>query len=550
MRVVLFPLVCLLGLPVAFAADLSLWPVDALVKVFPHDEPGWNRAADQPWLVARNGHTSVQFAVRSPVLIKDLNARVTIDGGLELQIRRVGYVPVRTDPPGTPTEELVRTAPAFFPDPLFEDFPYALPPGRTDPIWITVYAPAEAKPGTYRGELVLESGGRAIATEGFRVRVAAATVPERQTLKVTNWFNTSPEHLAHYYKLSGEDDRYWELLGNIGRVMAAHKQNVILTPVLELATPRVVDQAIVYDFARLDRWVTTFEKAGLTFIEGGHLLGRVSGYQTPVRVPAYVIENGAAVLEKLEPDDPRAEVFLKSFLSSLYAHLKERGWVDRYIQHIHDEPHGDERPIYNRYGKIIRANLPGVPTVDAVSLDQDLTFFENVADIWVPVLGSFDKEMDKIHEHRAKGGQAWFYTCIYPQGRYLNRFTDLPLVKTRLLHWLNFRYDFSGFLHWGGNYWSPEPFDNVQPVINDGMTLLPAGDNAIVYPSPEDYSILSSIRLEAMREGIEDYELLVALSKKDADKARSLAEKAIPHFTDYVRDVSSFRQLQAQLLDQ
>jgi hypothetical protein len=251
---------------------------------------------------------------------------------------------------------------------------------------------------------------------------------------------------------------------------------------------------------------------------------------------------------ELEPGDPRAEQYLRTFLAALYAHLKQRGWTGRYVQHIHDEPHGDERPLYNHYAKLIRNELPGIPTVDAVSLDQDLSFFADVADIWVPVLGSFDDQMDKVRAHTSRGGAAWFYTCIFPQGRYLNRFTDLPLLKTRLLHWFNFRYDFAGFLHWGGNYWSREPFDNVQPVINDGTTLLPAGDNAIVYPSPEKYSVLSSIRLEAMREGIEDYELLAALKKRDPGRARKLVEEAIPHFTDYVRDVERFRGLQRRLL--
>ncbi len=530
------------------AAAVSMWPVDSLVKVFPHDPAGANRAGTQPWLVARNGHASVQFAIRSDETLKRLTARVACGGGLDCQIRHAGYVPVSSDPPGTPADEILRPAPAFFPDPLFEAFPYALPGGRTDSLWVTIYAPRSTKPETYRGEITVEDAGRRVAAGEFRVRVVDAEVPERQTLRVTNWFNTSPAHLAEYYKLSGEDEHYWELLGNIGRVMAAHRQNVILTPVMELASPKIEDGKIVYDFARLDRWVKTFDQAGISIIEGGHLLGRVSGYDTPLRVPAYVIEDGKVAVEKLEPGDPRAEQYLHSFLSALYAHLKERGWTGRYLQHIHDEPHGEERPVYNRYAKLIRGELPGIPTLDAVSLDQDLGFFADVADIWVPVLGSFDREMDKIRAHVDKGGQAWFYTCISPQGRYLNRFTDLPLVKTRLLHWFNFRYGFDGFLHWGGNYWSREPFDNVQPVINDGTTLLPAGDNAIVYPWPEKYTVLSSIRLEAMREGIEDYELLVALSKRDPAKARELAAEAIPHFTDYVRDVATFRKLQAKLL--
>jgi Domain of unknown function (DUF4091) len=256
------------------------------------------------------------------------------------------------------------------------------------------------------------------------------------------------------------------------------------------------------------------------------------------------------VQKQLSTDDPRAEQFLNTFLSALYAHLKERGWTEHYIQHIHDEPHGQETPIYNRYAKIIRKNLPGIRTIDAVGLDQDLGFFEDVSDIWVPVLGSFDGQLDKIQAHVAKGGQSWFYTCLAPQGRHLNRFIDYPLLKTQLLHWFNFRYNLTGFLHWGGNYWGPEPFLDVQPVINDNMTLLPAGDNAIVYPNPSNESVLSSVRLEAMREGIEDYELLSALAKRDPEKAKRLAATAIPHVTDYIRSVARFRALQHELMEE
>jgi hypothetical protein len=534
-------LAALLAACAAASAELAVWPVDSLIKVFPHDPPGTNAADTRTWLVPRNGHASVQFAIRSTAPVKAVNVRAVIDGGLQVTVRHVGYVPVSSNPPNTPADELLRAGPAFFPDPLLEPLPWSLPANRTDSIWLTIYAPATAKPAVYRGRLTIEGGSE----HEFRIEVSKAVVPSQQTLKVSNWFYASPEHLGRFYKLSGEDDSYWQLLGNIGAVMAAHRQNVILTPVRALTTPVIDGGRLTYDFSRLDRWVETFDKAGIRTIEGGHLLDRVSGYQTPLRVPSWVIEEGRVVDRKLEPEDPRTEASLASFTSALYAHLRERGWTGRYIQHIHDEPHGAERLHYTRFAKLIRRNLPGIPILDAVSLDQDLGFFAEVADIWVPVLGSFDKRMDKI-----QSGKHWYYTCIYPQGRHLNRFIDLPLIKTRLLHWFNFRHGFTGFLHWGGNYWSAEPFANVQPIINDGTTLLPAGDNAIVYPWPEKNTVLSSIRLEAMREGIEDYELLVALSKRDPEKARALAREAIPQFTDYIRGVAAFRKLQARLLEE
>jgi hypothetical protein len=167
----------------------------------------------------------------------------------------------------------------------------------------------------------------------------------------------------------------------------------------------------------------------------------------------------------------------------------------------------------------------------------------------VPQLGKFDEGFEAIRAHVKKGGQAWFYTCLYPQGRHLNRFIDYPLLKTRLLHWFNYRYDFTGFLHWGGNYWASDPFGNTEPALEDGKEVLPAGDAFITYPWREKNSIHSSIRLETMREGIEDYELLRAVAVKNPETARQLAGKAIPDVTSYIRDVAAFRKLQAELYD-
>ncbi|MCX6620140.1 MAG: hypothetical protein NTY38_03490, partial [Acidobacteria bacterium] len=208
--------------------------MDSLIKVFPQDAP-------------RNGHTTVQLAIRSTETVKALRVRMTASPGIECQVRHVGYVPVNSNPSRTPVDELPRLAPAFFPDPLFEAFPYLLHANRTEAIWITVFAPAATPPGIYRGRVEFDNAGVAMGSQEFEVRVTGASVPDRQTLKVTNWFSAGADHFAQFYKLSGEDEHYWQLLSNLARVMADHKQNVILTPVKALATPRIEEGRIVWD---------------------------------------------------------------------------------------------------------------------------------------------------------------------------------------------------------------------------------------------------------------------------------------------------------------
>ena len=286
---------------------------------------------------------------------------------------------------------------------------------------------------------------------------------------------------------------------------------------------------------------------GLTeLIEGGHLLDRENGYRSALKVPAFVLDGDQVRRETLSPDDPRAEAHINSFLSAVFQHLKEKGMADRYVQHILDEAHGAEPPYYKRYAALVRKNMPGVKTIDAIN--QTDSPVASDCDIWVPVLGSFDNRLAAIDDHLKKGGEAWFYTCVFPQGRYLNRFIDYPLLKTRLLHWFNFRHNLDGYLHWGGDFWDGDPYQNTEVVINAGQDLLPAGDAFITYPWREKNSIHSSIRLEAMREGIEDYELLRAAAVKDPARARNVAAQAVPNINDYVRDVPSFRRLQKELL--
>ncbi|MBV9501870.1 MAG: DUF4091 domain-containing protein [Acidobacteriaceae bacterium] len=220
------------------------------------------------------------------------------------------------------------------------------------------------------------------------------------------------------------------------------------------------------------------------------------------------------------------------------------------MQHVLDEAHGKEPGVYRQYAAIVRNSMPGVHTIDA--FDQPSSgWLGDACNIEVLQLGKFDDTLDVVREHVAAGGEAWYYTSLLPRGRYLNRFIDFPLLKTRLLAWLDYRYSLSGFLHWGGDSWGSNPFEITELGLQVGAPTtgaLPPGDAFITYPWREKNSLHSSIRLEAMREGIKDYELLHALALRNPEHAIRLAQKAIPHFTDYVRDISSFRKMEAELL--
>ena len=543
----------------AASKNVQYWFVDSLVKVFPSDLPGRKPLQSAELWAARNSHVSAQLVLRSAQPLNGLTAEcsplTTSSGGEigDVQARAVGYVIVASPTENAPPEELVGVAPGWYPD-VLQNLPIDLQANRTQSVWITVRVPADATPGRYEGRVKLRAEGLVIAEPALRLTVTGASVPTERSLKVTNWLSFDDLQLRPFFKADRFTPDWWTFVENVARVMGEHRQNVIITPLNLLVSGEAAGDRIRFDFSNFDRWVEVFRnKGGFTFIEGSWVLNREhESYDGRLVVPVYLLENGKISLESLYPEDPRVEPALSSFLTALNQHLEQKGWKSFYLQHLLDEPHGTEPAYYARFAGVVRRCLPGVPTIDAIDIPDSQGVPQEIlqnSDIWVPQLGRFDQSVDMLQQRIRSGKEVWFYTCLVPTGRYMNRLMDFPLVKARLLHWLNFRFNLAGFLHWGGNYWTPEPVKATQPVINQNQTLLPSGDAFIVYPDRERTSILSSIRLEAMLEGIEDYELLKVLAKRDPQQADALARQAVSTFTEYVRDVAAFRKIQRSLLD-
>lgn len=130
-------------------------------------------------------------------------------------------------------------------------------------------------------------------------------------------------------------------------------------------------------------------------------------------------------------------------------------------------------------------------------------------------------------------------------GNFANRYVTLPLIKTRLLHWINYKYGSPGYLHWGFNAWGAngDPFGDVSAPANDW----PGGDSHIVYPGYR--KLYPSIRLTAMRDGIRDYDLLKMVEARDSIRAQAFVNAIIFDFDRYDTSVSRFRQIRREILD-
>jgi hypothetical protein len=408
------------------------------------------------------------------------------------------------------------------------------------------------RPGRYEGFVRVRAGRESVEIP-VTLRVGTAMVPARRKLQVTNWFLLDNIAKSHGQKMWSPG--FWAMLRKYARLMAEYRQNVFWVP-LEVFLVKSRSLKPTFDWPRFDRYVRLFLREGFQRIECCHFAARRVAAQP--EEGAYVVLGTAVDLFSLE-----GRRWVDTVARELWAHVRRRRWDSIFLQHVADEPHPAEAECYLRVANMLRQAMPGVKLIDAIlgtpavqgALDVHVP---NVADLAIPGVereAEFDRlwQADRFRQlAEITGGEFWSYSCCGPRGPALNRFLDFPLIRTRLLHWLNFRQGATGYLHWGLNMWlrGQPPFRKaVNPISRKCHCRLPPGDTHIVWPG--DDGPWPSLRLEAMRDGILDYELLHSqASQAGGGRSRGdkLARRIVRSVVNYCGDIAEFRKVYRTLV--
>jgi len=173
-------------------------------------------------------------------------------------------------------------------------------------------------------------------------------------------------------------------------------------------------------------------------------------------------------------------------------------------------------------------------------------------DCWLPTNRDYQLNRDKFDLFRELGDELWFYTCCNPGGKWLNRLLDGELLKPRLLHYGNYRFNLKGYLHWGFNAYQSTSMEQLRLQscwpTDSKRSYWPAGDCHITYPGNENGPWMS-LRAELMRSGVEDCNLLWMVSDKDKAKADELCLNVMRAFDDYETDIAAFEANYIKLLE-
>jgi hypothetical protein len=391
----------------------------------------------------------------------------------------------------------------------------------------------DARPGP-RAYTVTIAAGRQEQRLDLTVTVHKALIPPvgKRSLPYTNWFSLAI--MAKRHGLKPFSEAHWEMIGRYARLMARGRQNAFWVPWGDIF--QRTKAGLVLDRPKMRRLVETFTEAGMYYIEGGHVGHRTGGKWTS---PTFDITMGGP-----RATSPEGVADLARACKQLMEEIERNGWRDRWVQHITDEPIDVNAEDYRKLAAMVRKHMAGLPILDATESEK----LVGLVDIWCPKVQEYQRRRDFFDARRAAGDRVWVYTCCFPGGPWLNRLLDMELLRPALLGWATARYDLDGFLHWGLNHYrsDQDPF-NQSVVAHGGNNRLPAGDTHVVYPGKD--APWSSLRFEAQREGLEDYELLKQLKAKDPKTAARIVAKAFRAYDDYTKDTRTFRQARKALLE-
>jgi hypothetical protein len=510
-------------------ADWQVWTVSETRRVLredPAEETGEVHLA-----AARNEWESLQILMRSDAAVEGIHVAAGDlsgpDGAVipasEARLYRQHQLHITV-----PTARNDDFRPGWYPDALiplrpaetgstptdarFVAVPFRLPPNESHGFWIDVYVPQEAPTGEYRGTYRVTAEGHETVEIPVRLTVWDFTLPGVSTLRTA--LGSPAQRMRSYYRQRAQQGKEsepadWSAVeGQCAELLSRHRINAT-PPSGSLVPVKQADGSYRIPHEQID--------AFRRFVDRFH-------------VNAYAIPHPRTAVQDPEGERDKLHRWLAAW-DAAAARLQRPEVV--FYTYLKDEPNDEEAYRYvQRWGRAIREARS---VVKVLVVEQTWTQDEawgdlyGAVDIWCPLFSLFDPE--SAARRLAVGESVWTYTALCQREKTPWWHTDFPLLHYRVPAWMAWRYRISGLLYWGGmSYWQGVEDPWTEPGTLDRRDRNPAllynGEGSLVYPGrAAGYEgIAPSLRLKALRDGIEDYEYLAILDRRGR---RAEAEQAV-----------------------
>jgi len=365
---------------------------------------------------------------------------------------------------------LVAAEPGFYPNVLEPVKTLNLSPEKPVRLWVDLFVPKDTAPGKYDLSLVLTKSGEDVETIPVKLEVFPFSLPLSPSQPAAIGLNY--ELIARRYALAKGSENAENIMESFYWFMVEH---------------------------------------------------RISPYQPPIPLDSPEIGKFLAderVSACRIPFPPQNKAY-----AALMEAAKRGGWLEKLFVYFIDEPTYHQFPAVVSIGKSIHNQKQHPKFLVTAFPERSLL---GAVDIWcihlsflpvgIPHLFSDRPEyFHKVRERQAAGDRVWWYTAGPIKPFPTLHIEDDPAVF-RIIPWMQQFYGMDGFLHWEAANWIQPPDKAFIPGFGNG-------EGVLVYPGNK--SPLPSIRLELLREGLEDMEYLVLLRERIREVQETLRAQAL-----------------------
>ncbi len=450
-----------------------------------------------------------------------------------------------------------RPAPDQFPDGLSNTPTAKVPANTTQPIWIRAYIPKTAAGGIYSGSIKIETD-RGTMTVPLSINVRAVTIPDAKDSGFTDvewtlFFGTvshqpppsGVETMLANYGFSPFSDEWWKLMEDYADLRRDYRNNNLTLPMntLFLAGNTTVDAdgTVHFDWSKIDQVVKFFMDRGTVsrlegfWVNGGPGYGTTGTSRSSPRGRTGSRSRSSSRGSRTRPTSGSPNTSAPCVITSRRRAGRRSGGGTSATSRRALPASDGWKGIFSK----VKAVWPELKIGDA-------TFHEPVAsevaakeDIVIPNLLNYETHPAAYDKARKEGKDLWLYNCNIPTQGFLNRFIDQPQYYQRLIGWLAAARNANGHLHWAFNNWN---------ISMDDQDV--KGDFWAVNVDKEHKDLLErTIRLESMRDGIEDWEVVTILKKTHPELAMDLAKALASKPGTFTADVTYLDRIRELTLD-
>lgn len=507
------------ALSVALPASSADWVsvVPSLVKIRPGALPPGTASASLH--TARGECEAFQVLVKPPLQrVSVERARVSNAAGQSLPLTLFREEFIEVDTPSN-----LEGAKGLWPDPLLPFEVDGKPLGKVMPaastserpliVYAEVCVPESTSPGTFTGKLVVSAEGHPAVSVPVTLEVEPFTLPATSSLRSS--FGISMYTVARGHGLSGDSPEALALLREYVNLMLAHRLSAHGMS-LEPPAVRRDGAALRFDFSAFDREVAPL-------MEGTALPSGARFTSMDIREHSRLHTDAERVL----------------YYRAVREHFAQKGWTVPLFYYAQDEPKPKDIPTVRLQSRRVR-EAGGLSVLVTAPLTAKL---QSSTDIFCPVLNCFfprgrNETCDNVQtvpELRARiapSAHIWWYQscmshgCAHPAEMKMSlqkAFTgwasymvDAPAPVNRAMGPLAFLAGVEGELYFDVTaMYGEKGKDPWKSLYAFGGN----GDGTLFYPgTPERLGTsrhvpVPSLRLKAIRDGLEDYEYLRLLER-------------------------------------